>query len=123
MQDRLALNLNSPLDFCKFARSAPKGRINLIYALQAERAMRWFIIANLLGLSAALSWYFSRRSLRSFWLLVVAPIPAVAFVILSVPSYANAPIEQFSIGLALAIASCFLAPALGCAAAYLTIRR
>ena len=84
--------------------------------------LRWFIVANLLGLAAVISYLCVRRLVLLIPALLLSPLPGFLFARLTSPVHPEAPSNQAGLGIALLALSCWLPPTLGVLAAWLIAR-
>ena len=63
--------------------------------------LRWFIVANLLGLAAVISYLCVRRLVLLIPALLLSPLPGFLFARLTSPVHPEAPSNQAGLGIAL----------------------
>ena len=90
--------------------------------IEVNGTLRSFIIVFLTSGAAGVIWHFGRGRLRLPVWLVVAPLPASLFVLLSGISYPDAPAKEHALGLTLSVLICYISAWSGCAAAWMADR-
>lgn len=81
--------------------------------------VRFILVANLLGVAAAICYLLHPRRVLVGAGLLIGPLPALAALLILAPDLPHSPADQIALGQVLAGLGCYLSVALGYTAAVL----